>query len=630
MPRMVDLKQPPFFPQLPLTQKQQEFLYRGGVRSLVSFSEELHKILAFKTEEKEMALRACISYESFNLGEDAQETVEIIKAIFLSLGSISTYPSQMLFDDGVPTLGAIYDYYVACIQACLTRRVTKRNLRIDEKEHRHLKLGSREITNIRALNVSFACAELTLQEIAFEAALSALLLSDNSAGSFQKRILANEKPCEDDETIPGYFELCEPLYEMVKDLKEASENQRHQTSNTKYIAVYSNFFVKAEVDIDSLDQLSSLIPAYEALLPIYQAKKYGLLTENNRALIRMPNQKKESLTLEHLFIQLLENEWYLAENTQKREVLQIYLDNLFVLFDSISPQELKSYQYYVNEFKKKISNVDLRMKFNFFLTKGNPKEKVVNLLEYVVKGENDKIQLMLEQEPGLLIKRGKIKDLAGRVFNNISAVEYLTWAMDTKRLQMVLSIVNQYELKSVVLEQMKGVRRRNEGVSYIFSERTIRENRFNFESLLRSYRNLIDHMRLWSRESIQEHWQRVIGSKQRNVPVYVVEEHYCRVVEQNLSIRISENKREYWWDPQSALGTDFAVFNGYKYTEPPRASYLPHLCGRQEKILEQELNALINLARCKICKTDEIVSGLECELQREAANTPYSNTSFCL
>jgi hypothetical protein len=83
------------------------------------------------------------------------------------------------------------------------------------------------------------------------------------------------------------------------------------------------------------------------------------------------------------------------------------------------------------------------------------KAKFQKLLEYVVRGEQDKAEAILRTEPGLLIERGDVTDYSDRTFHNVSPWECMLWAMDTRYMgQMMLACIPPGEAGDVIRRQL--------------------------------------------------------------------------------------------------------------------------------------------------------------------------------
>lgn len=254
-----------YFPDLPLTQGQQDYLFNGPVLTgNIIFKEELRDILAhleLTLDEKEAILKTCISKERIKLREEAEVLAQAMKACFFSIGKLITYPVDILSSAAltngsktIPTLGAIQHYYVQCIQSHLQQPVEKELLTLFPPLIGILSLGT--IPPNEAIESYKGLTER--EELCFNA-LNVLLLSGPNSKTHIKAVIENNLK---------FQEVLSDLVDMLNDLKDAVDNCRPTTSKPKYEMIYREFFIAHEIDLASLHQLKTLDTAYSALLDL--------------------------------------------------------------------------------------------------------------------------------------------------------------------------------------------------------------------------------------------------------------------------------------------------------------------------------------------------------------------------
>ncbi|HHF7375048.1 hypothetical protein [Legionella bozemanae] len=233
-----------------------------------------------------------------------------------------------------------------------------------------------------------------------------------------------------------------------------------------------------------------------------------------------------------------------------------------------------------------------------------PMLDVRKLLHHVVRGEHAAVKMMLEKDINLLFKKGRITDCSGRTFEHISSFEYALWALDKHMWTMMLDCVPQNEAGKKVLAQLLSQYHKvnKEGVTYKLNGKTITEKHFDFENtLIKELQIQVDSIKVpgdkdW--DAINKQWREGVGGAQKQLPMHVVYE-YCSDepfyhIPQPPASQLKPSKQwltsprpkpskqfyntitkkyENWFDVDSKLGVDFALYKG-SGTGGPVSNYL--------------------------------------------------------
>lgn len=73
-----------------------------------------------------------------------------------------------------------------------------------------------------------------------------------------------------------------------------------------------------------------------------------------------------------------------------------------------------------------------------FISTPELKLEVKQLLQQVVAGELEEVEILLKKNSKLLLETGFVKDLSGNYFRNITAIKYAYWAMDLQMFKLLL------------------------------------------------------------------------------------------------------------------------------------------------------------------------------------------------
>ncbi|HAT9649720.1 TPA: F-box protein [Legionella pneumophila subsp. pneumophila] len=204
-------------------------------------------------------------------------------------------------------------------------------------------------------------------------------------------------------------------------------------------------------------------------------------------------------------------------------------------------------------------------------------QKLPTFLHRAVRREDDAVQKILINDPTLLSKRGKVTDCSGRTFENISAFEYMLWALDKHGWTMLLECIpktkNNEELVKELLAQYNKVK--NEGVTYTLNGIKITEQHFDFKNtIIKELQDQVDASNVpnpnW--DSIDKQWREGVGGAQKLFPMHVVYE-YCsdepfdpvpkfksKPKSSSQFYNWITNKLESWVSSDSLLGGEFAIY----------------------------------------------------------------------
>ncbi len=139
--------------------------------------------------------------------------------------------------------------------------------------------------------------------------------------------------------------------------------------------------------------------------------------------------------------------------------------------------------------------------------------KLNQLLQYVAEGEEDNAEELIKKDKNLLLHAGTVTDLSGREFKQITAFQYALWAMDWH----MWTMIQKYLPKEAQAEQFQALE----------SKGTMHGKHFNLQGLIGALQTYVDNYDNWSGTQCGEHWRKVVGAAQKELPVHVVNE-YCR------------------------------------------------------------------------------------------------------
>jgi hypothetical protein len=154
-------------------------------------------------------------------------------------------------------------------------------------------------------------------------------------------------------------------------------------------------------------------------------------------------------------------------------------------------------------------------------------------LLHVARGEQDQAEVMLKDNPELLLRKGDVTDYSGRAFHNITAFQYALWAYDRHMWNMLLKYFPRSDGTDEALKQLNELEaagvsyQLNEleaaGVSYQLNDsktQWIRESHYDWR-LLTEFENYYR-----ATEALMEINKRIVIAQQQ-APAHIANEH-CR------------------------------------------------------------------------------------------------------
>jgi hypothetical protein len=184
-----------------------------------------------------------------------------------------------------------------------------------------------------------------------------------------------------------------------------------------------------------------------------------------------------------------------------------------------------------SELDKAHTNVAMTRSFaQFTLFKPNFKSELINkLLVCVAWGKQDDVEKLLKTSPELMVEKTTFTDCSGRTFSNISAFEYVLWALDTRHMvNMMLNCLPKDEAGLTISNALKEQYEHFDahGLTYTLEGKTIKEKHFDFSVLINALQTYVDKFNSWGWPERKKHWCTVVGMAQRYLPAHVIQ-HYC-------------------------------------------------------------------------------------------------------
>ncbi len=135
------------------------------------------------------------------------------------------------------------------------------------------------------------------------------------------------------------------------------------------------------------------------------------------------------------------------------------------------------------------------------------------LMQFVVEGEQDKAEKLIQENESLLLFSGTVKDLSGREFEQIKPFQYALWAVDWHMWTMMLKYLSGPE----IIEQLQELER----------ESTEYGKHFTLKWLMDAMQFYVDNAQNWGFDQRAiTHWCETVGGEQKLLPAHVVNE-YC-------------------------------------------------------------------------------------------------------
>lgn len=150
------------------------------------------------------------------------------------------------------------------------------------------------------------------------------------------------------------------------------------------------------------------------------------------------------------------------------------------------------------------------------------------MLLFVVRGEQEAADAMLNRCPELLLIACDVTDYSARRFKKITAYEYACWAKDTHMCRM-LELNMDKNTKARMLTRCEAIE--EHGLKYSQNGTEYCSKHFELTTLKTALKNYIDGCENWkitNNESAMKAAWIAVGQAQRDVPVHVINE-YCRL-----------------------------------------------------------------------------------------------------
>lgn len=185
-----------------------------------------------------------------------------------------------------------------------------------------------------------------------------------------------------------------------------------------------------------------------------------------------------------------------------------------------------------DELNKAHTNTALTCSSLFSLFKPNFKSELVKkLLVCTAWGQQDEVEKLLKTSPELMLEKTTFTDCSGRTFSNISAFEFVLWALDTRYMAtMMFNCLpkNKIGLKLATELEKQYYNHQEHGVTYTLEGKVFTENHFDFKVLINALQTYIDNYDKWDWPQRGKHWCTVIGKAQCYLPAHVMQ-HYCEL-----------------------------------------------------------------------------------------------------
>jgi hypothetical protein len=184
----------------------------------------------------------------------------------------------------------------------------------------------------------------------------------------------------------------------------------------------------------------------------------------------------------------------------------------------------------------------------------------------VAYGEQEQAEMILMEDPTLLLEKGEVTDYSGRAFKGITAFQYALWALDRHMWDMILKYLSPEEAAKQLRDHVDNKKGYKE----------IHGNYYDFAPLTDALQTYVNNFDNWTDDQKIKHWCKVVGGAQFLAPAHVANE-YCRTDRSfDPTPTFNEEKlprsltfynylifgNSHWYSPaaDSCLGLDFAVF----------------------------------------------------------------------
>jgi len=241
---------------------------------------------------------------------------------------------------------------------------------------------------------------------------------------------------------------------------------------------------------------------------------------------------------------------------------------------SYSTEIFSDTQQNINEFQDtKTVNKEIVQLHKNLISVELPVNPIDLFLKHIVFGCQDKAEIMLMQDPNLATIAGNVTDCAGRKFTQITAFQYVVWALDWH----MCNVLKKYLPQKALEEQIQGLQ---QGVWVDEYGAQV-----SWQNLIDALQNYIDNYNSWTTLECQTVWSQQIGGEQLLLPAHIIQE-YCRSDQQFgqypnfneiLVPRIDITIHKSWFENNKGekLGNAFARIRGYSTNKDGKHRSIP-------------------------------------------------------
>lgn len=191
-------------------------------------------------------------------------------------------------------------------------------------------------------------------------------------------------------------------------------------------------------------------------------------------------------------------------------------------------------------------------------------------------GEQDKMQILLKQDPKLLLTSAPLTDISGAYFESITVFQHAIWAGDVKFMaNMMLDCLPEDKIgEAIRIELWEQCQRlMTEGISYTRQGVKYKDSQFTLEPLINALAAYKERYHNWDDAKRKDHWCRIIGGEQARLPAHL-RHHYCgshmlfyskpHFFDKNLNRTLGfhhweSNEYQLWSAALPNLGLNFAI-----------------------------------------------------------------------
>lgn len=187
------------------------------------------------------------------------------------------------------------------------------------------------------------------------------------------------------------------------------------------------------------------------------------------------------------------------------------------------------------------------------------------LLTKVCEGNLWVVKQMLDEEKKpafLLTQKSKIKDLSGRIFENISPFQYALWAKDILMLKLMQKYLSPEQISELMTEHESECK-----PSYVAAHGRY----FELANLCAKLKYYIDNHEAMPQADAEKYWRSEIGGQQFLLPMHIVN-LYCHptgyftlnpefIFDETIAVRYDRIRDDIpWYSPD--LGISYAISRG--------------------------------------------------------------------